>query len=118
MTPNLALEGQVDYSGDFAGSSNVKLKSTLVTLNGKFFLMQEQIQPYLMAGVGGMFAKAGITGLGSGDESAFVAKVGGGLDFYFTENAAFNVESVYNIGTGDLSDLDYLGLSLGVSYRF
>lgn len=117
MSPNLAIEGQVDYSGDFAGSG-ARLSATLVTLNGKYFFLQEQLQPFVLAGVGGQFAKAGISGLGSGKEEAFVVKAGGGLDFYFTERAGLSLEAVYNIGTGDLSDFDWLGLGWGVFYRF
>ena len=35
-----------------------------------------------------------------------------------TRVGPFSLEAVYNIGTGDLSDYDWLGLGWGVFYRF
>jgi len=116
--PRFAVEGQVEYTGDFVDCCSVDLTGTLVTLNGKFFVMQEQLQPYLLAGIGGAFANADAPGFGSFDDSSFALKFGGGLDFYLNERFGLTLEAAYNIGTGDLDDFSYTGLGWGAFYRF
>ena len=116
--PRLALEGQVEYSGDFVDCCGADLTSTFITLNGKFYVMQEQIQPYLMAGLGGGFVSASASGFGSADDSGFAVKAGGGLDFYVTESFGLNFEAAYNVGTGDLDDFNYTSLGWGAFLRF
>lgn len=117
FAPAFSIEGQVEYSGDFADCCGVDFTSTLVTINGKYYVLQDQIQPYLLAGIGGAFMNAD-SGLGSSDENSFVAKFGGGVDFYLTSNIALELEAVYNVTTGDLDDARYTSLGWGVVYHF
>ncbi len=114
LNPRFAVEGQVEYSGDFVDCCGVDLSATLVTANGKFFLMQDQVQPFLLWGLGGAFANTNVIG----DENSFVVKVGGGIDFYMGENFGLTGEATYNIATGDLDDFDYLSIGWGLFYRF
>jgi opacity protein-like surface antigen len=117
LDPRLAVEGQIEYSGDFIGSG-ADLTATLVTVNGKFYFLQDQIQPYALAGIGGAFGHVDIPGLGSDEENAFVVKFGGGLDFYLNDQWGLAFEAVYNLGTGDFDDLDYTSIGWGAFYRF
>jgi hypothetical protein len=114
LAPMFAVEGQFEYSGDFSDISGLDLTGKLATINGKVFFLQDELQPYALAGFGGGWADFDP----GPDEDAFVVKVGGGLDFYFSESWGVNGEVVYNIGTGDLDDFNYTGISLGAFLRF
>jgi opacity protein-like surface antigen len=118
LMPMLAIEGQVEYSGDFVDCCDTDITTTLLTANAKFYVLQDQVQPYLLAGMGGAFANVNTSGFGSADENAFAVKVGGGVDFYVNERFGLMLEAVYNIGTGDLDDFNYTGLGWGAFYRF
>ena len=112
--PAFAVESQFEYSGDFSDVSGLDLTTKLVTVNGKFFFLREQLQPYALAGFGGAWADVDP----GPDEDAFAVKVGGGLDFYLSEGWGLNGEVVYNIGTGDLDNFSYTGIALGAFLRF
>jgi opacity protein-like surface antigen len=114
LAPMFAVEGQFEYSGDFSDISGLDLTGKLVTFNGKVYFLQEELQPYALAGLGGGWADFDP----GSDEDAFVVKVGGGVDFYFSESWGVNGEVVYNIGTGDLDDFNYTGIALGAFLRF
>lgn len=113
LSPQLAVEGLVDWSGDFANGP-FDLTSTTITGNVKFYLAQDQLQPYLLAGIGTQIADTNV-----GDsESAFAARVGGGFDYYLSERFGLLGEVAYTIPTGDLDGLDYVSVGWGVFYRF
>ena len=44
-------------------------------------------------------------------------RVGGGLDYYFSERWAINLQSTYMLPFGQLKGLRYITTSLGLSYR-
>ena len=115
ITPAIAAEMQVDY-GDFA--KNGDFTETLFTLNGKYYFLQDQIQPYVLAGIG--YEHATIEGRGmSFSESGFAYRVGGGVDWYFHRNVGLLLEMAYNSSTDSfLNDADYLSLGWGVFFRF
>lgn len=113
LSPQLAVEAQGDWSGDFA-EGPFDLTSTTVTGNLKWYLAQEQFQPYLLAGIGAQIADTNA----SSSETAFAARVGGGLDYYLSENFGVLGEVAYTIPTGDLDGLDYVSVGWGLFYRF
>lgn len=117
LTPRLAFEGQVEYSGDFA-CCGADVSATVVTANGKFFVMTERAQPYLLWGLGGAFGSFSIPGFGSAKDSGFAVKIGGGLDYYVSESWGLTGEVSYNIGTGDLEDFNYIAIGWGAFLRF
>lgn len=117
FNPNLAVEGQVEYSGDFA-CCGADLTATVVTLNARYYLMTERVQPYVMAGLGGAFGSFDAPGFGSADDSGFAIKFGGGLDYYLSESWGLTGEFAYNIGTGDMDNFDYFGIGWGAFVRF
>jgi hypothetical protein len=114
MAPMFAVEGEFDYTGDFSDISGLDVTGKLVTVNGKFFFLREELQPYALAGFGGAWADFDP----GPNEDAFVVKVGGGIDYYFSDSWGLNGEVVYNIGTGDLDDFSYTGIALGAFLRF
>ncbi len=94
-----------------------------------------RIQPYALAGVGGQWARLRTTyptgyvcdpflwycgGVYTefGSEGAFIAKFGGGTEFWVSEDMAVVVDAVFNLPTGDLKDLRSTSLSWGFMFRF
>jgi opacity protein-like surface antigen len=114
MAPMFAIESQFEYTGDFSDVSGLDLTGKLVTVNGKFFFLQEELQPYALAGFGGSWVDFDP----GPDEDAFVVKLGGGIDFYLSESWGVNGEVVYNIGTGDLDDVSSTSIGIGAFLRF
>ena len=45
-------------------------------------------------------------------------RLGGGLDFYLTENVVITAEGSYLMPTGKLDGLDYYSFGVGLQYRF
>ena len=111
--PHLAAEGLIEYSGAFE-RGGLDVTSTLFVGQGKYYLMTNQIQPYVLGGLG----FANFDSNAGGDDNSFVARIGGGVDFYFARNFGLLGELVYNITTGDQDDGRYLSLGWGVFYRF
>ncbi|HEY8120438.1 MAG TPA: porin family protein [Myxococcota bacterium] len=115
MSPQFAVEGMVEYSGDFVKEfGGVDLSSTLIGANARYYLMTNRVQPYLTSGVGWGFASTNVTS----DESGFVARFGLGLDYYFSESWGLTGEFAYNLATGDLDDFNYMTLGWGAFFRF
>jgi hypothetical protein len=114
MLPEFAVEGLVEYSGDFVDSSGIDLSATLLSANARYYILAGRAQPYVTTGVGWGFAS---TNLGS-DESGFVGRFGGGLDFYVSESWGLTGEFAYNVASGDIDGLDYLTLGWGAFLRF
>ncbi|HEU4428815.1 MAG TPA: porin family protein [Myxococcota bacterium] len=114
MTPNIAVEGLVEYSGDFSDISGLDLTSTLFLANARYYFLTDRIQPYAALGLGGQ-----IFHIDPGpDEGAFAVRFGGGLDYYISETWGLTGEFAYNVATGDLDDLNYMSLGWGAFFRF
>jgi len=114
MSPEFAVEGIVEYSGDFVDASGIDLSATLLSANARYYLLTGRVQPYVTTGVGWGFAN---TNLGS-DESGFVGRFGGGLDFYVSESWGLTGEFAYNVASGDIDGLNYTTLGWGAFLRF
>jgi opacity protein-like surface antigen len=111
--PHFAAEGLIEYSGEFE-RGGLDVTSTLFVGQGKYYILTDQFQPYVLAGVGFGNADTNV----SGDDNSFVFRFGGGMDFYLTRNIGLLGELVYNVTTGDQDDLRYLSLGFGAFYRF
>jgi hypothetical protein len=83
-------------------------------VNGKFYFMEEVLQPYLVLGAGGY------TRLREGEsrKTDWGFRMGAGLDLYFTKRLALNMEHTYVAGVGDLLRQEYGSFALGLLYRF
>jgi opacity protein-like surface antigen len=53
-----------------------------------------------------------------GNEGAFLAKFGGGLEAWISEDFGVVVDAAFNLPTGDLKDLRYTSLTWGGIFRF
>jgi len=76
--------------------------------------------PFLLVGMGAYHLDDSLPPGASGeiDATDFAPRLGGGVDYYLTQSIALTGEVVYVIGTRRLHDLDYVGISLGLTYRF
>jgi len=114
MTPNIAVEGLVEYSGDFSDISGLDLTSTLFLANARYYFLTDRLQPYAALGLGGQ-----VFHIDPGpDEGAFAVRFAGGLDYYISESWGVTGEFAYNLATGDLDDLNYTSLGFGAFLRF
>jgi opacity protein-like surface antigen len=124
VLPNLAAELDADYLHDFdvqvGGTDVAHIRGVATTLNGKGYLTTGRVQPYGVAGIGGLY----VAGLDSslhnilGVNGGFLTRVGGGLDLYATEHVVLNAEATYDLPTGRVSDLRFVPLTIGAQYRF
>jgi opacity protein-like surface antigen len=103
------------------------LEAQTVTLNGRLIAPIWRTQPYLLVGVGGAFYDfkdntAGSILGGSGDRTGFAGRTGGGLDIYVANNLVVNAEATtedFNTpAAGNLDDLYYLSVGVGLRYQF
>jgi opacity protein-like surface antigen len=94
-----------------------------------------RLEPYALAGLGGMWTKVrsvdvsgtGCTpgsaawycnGIYAGPGGGFVMKFGGGADFYFTDAWALTVDVAYVLPVGPIEDLRYVNLGWGARFHF
>ena len=113
--PNVSIEGQAegftfdldrdhpDYGFNVTGFD--------VTGNGKIYLplFGKRLQPFLMSGLGALH---------DGEETDLVMRLGGGVDFYLTQNIVFGLDMSYMNPHGQVSDLQFWSMGFGFQYRF
>jgi opacity protein-like surface antigen len=90
-----------------------KFDGWTLTANGKLYPFGGRFQPYAVAGIGGIvFTEK------RGDDSGFIARMGGGLDFYVNDAFVIDIEVVYLFPAGSISELQFVTFSAGVQYRY
>jgi len=98
----------------------IQLETLAFTGNLKAYLLTGRVQPYLLTGIGVLHVstddKLNLNVVDEGD--AFVARFGGGLDFYINDHFAFIAEGGYLLPTGKLDNLNQVVWSVGLQYRF
>ncbi len=104
------------------GGSNVaELDTVTATANAKGYLLSGRLQPYLLTGIGLMHsnldAKPSFDFLSETSDD-FLARFGGGVEFYINPETVLTLESNYMLPTGDASDLDHVLVSFGIQIRF
>lgn len=87
----------------------------------------ERLRPYAIGGAGLMYGEVdaeatalGVTVSDSDSETDACAKLGLGLDFYITQekNISLGLEGNYVWGFGDLDEIRYFNVTLGIAYHF
>ncbi len=124
LRPRFAVEGNYQFLPGFqvdrgGAGTLVDLTAHALSLNGKYFLLEDTFQPYLLGGVGFLHANADATIAGfSGDGTGFAGRVGAGADVYLRPDLVVDVEFSVVLPTGPVADVRYLPLVFGVGYRF
>ncbi len=123
--------------GPLSKASIYSITGHTLTGNTKFIIPFWRIQPYLVVGVGfstwdvdrGPRAAAielldPDIDIKNGKQTDLAARAGLGLDLYVTENIVINAQGQAVLSTlkkpdlGDIDDLNYVGFSAGLQYRF
>lgn len=114
--PRIATELHFEYLEAFevsGGGGSIGLEFWTLTTDTKIFLATGRTQPFAAVGFGvGQADVVGSTGNG------FVARLGGGVDFYLTERIVLALDAAYVVPTGDLANLDFVSVGWGLQYRF
>lgn len=118
-------EDSLELGGSrFDGKVEVEIMTFMLSLKG-YFPVDYFIKPYVIAGLGAMYANADIKVSGAGasaddseDKTDYCGKIGAGLDFFLSDNISLNFESNYTSGFDDLEDLRYFNFLLGATFHF
>jgi opacity protein-like surface antigen len=110
----------------FVQLAKVDFEPVVVTTNVKGYILTGRYQPFLLVGAGAMVADTNVreavglsfTSVRDESENAFAMRFGGGIDLYATPNIVVSLETDYVLPFGNLDDMDYVAISLGVQYRF
>ncbi len=123
VTPHIAIEAHYEWMDDFgisvAGNEIADTQTQTLTGDLKGYLATGSVQPYLTAGAGFLTAKSDDPRTNfQRTDTDFVARVGGGVEFYLNESVGFSVDTSYVLPAGDVKDLDYISVGAGVFFRF
>jgi len=111
--PHFATEADLDVA------TNGTTTAVAATLAEKGYLTTGRVQPYGVAAIGGVHAHTqSLYGIVHTDETAALARFGGGLDIYASPHLVVNLEAAYALPTGDLSDFRTVPMTIGAQYRF
>lgn len=122
----LAIEGMGEYMPHFNGKSGTYLSADTSIwsgwLNAKLYPTARWtgfLQPYLLAGAGGMWGdtKGGLV-LNNLNDNGFAGRFGAGIDFFLTEHVFLTTDAAYLAPTGDASNLDQVVVGGSLQYRF
>jgi opacity protein-like surface antigen len=103
---------------DAAGTN---VNAATVTAEAKLFFLSKRFQPFALLGVGGMWAKLDVPDVSpeTTKEWSSVVRVGGGFDFWASENVFIGFGAYYVAAQQDNSDVRYVEVEfLQIGYRF
>lgn len=143
---SFAVEGEVEWlhsfdlnetaflNGQFAQTRTAKYTGFANTLNGRFYLLPGQFQPYLVAGGGFLYMRQRVqtpftqpykvgnppSPLQNRHDWGPMARGGLGFDLYGFENdaIAFSVEGSYAAGFADVEDYRWVSVQAGMTFRW
>jgi opacity protein-like surface antigen len=135
LFPWLALEGQFEWLSSFnyiaedvlpPGETDVRdatfaeVEDYTLTVNAKGYPLTGRVQPFGLVGLGGMLAKNTLRFQNDRtvDVGGFVARFGGGVDYYLDESWILSADVSYLLTTGNVEDTDRVSLGIGIQYRF
>jgi hypothetical protein len=116
------IKGQ-DLDDTAVDQLGLKIDGGNITLNTKLYLMPGRIQPYILLGVGALYASVTnfpyqLSWLRNANGVAFSVRGGAGLNVYLGHNWGFTAGVDYVVPVGDLENLRYVSTNAGIEYRF
>lgn len=123
VTPHIAIEAHYEWMDDFetsvAGNEIADTSTQTLTGDVKAYLATGRVQPYLAVGAGFLTAKSDDPRTNfQRTDTDFVARVGGGVEFYLNRTVGLSIDTSYVLPAGDVKDLDYISVGAGVFFRF
>lgn len=144
VNPYVAVELEGNFLSGFdvdvptqGGEAKLSLDGGNFTVNLKGVLPLGRFQPYALVGIGGMWADLrtrDITGIACqpgfigwwcfgtttriDNGGSFVAKFGGGTDFWVSEDFGLTMDATYVMPTGELEDIAYTKFSWGIKFKY
>lgn len=115
------FEGFDDFDLQFSNGDG-EIDGYAITANAKLYPLLGPIQPFITTGIGGIrldsktVSRSGITR--RDNQSDFLLRVGGGVDFPVNEHLVVNLEAAYLAPGDDLSDLEMTVMGGGLTFRF
>ena len=98
---------------DGFGRLNGDVSAWAITANARFYPIHGRVQPYALIGAG-----YGQADLPHDQNDGFVARFGLGVEFLITDNFGLYTGADYLLGTGQLSDYDWIPIAFGAFYNF
>ena len=116
----IALEGNFNWYDDFESDStnaDVEIWTLMLDIKAMYPVYNDRLVPYLRVGGGYMDAKASAGSLDASNED-FAFNLGGGLDYYVTDQVSIGLDGKYVVGTGDLDAVEYFVGTINAAFHF
>jgi opacity protein-like surface antigen len=119
--PNVAIEARYEhYLGFETDPGPGHFEGWMATANVKGYILTGRFQPFLLFGMGYLnMTYPGTNRAGDanpGDD--FAMRFGIGMDTCLTEHIAIGPEVAYVLPIGDVDDLSFVTVALGLQYKF
>lgn len=126
----VAVEGEGQFIGDVdlkarvpgqSGSNRVgSIEAVTSTANFKLYPIEGRVQPYVLGGLGLMWAhqENSLPGARRGNDTELAGRGGLGLDVYLDRNFAVNLEGSYLAPASNLRNYPIAAVTTGVQYHF
>jgi opacity protein-like surface antigen len=116
--PHLAAEAQYQWAARFevtsGGATQEVVTTHAVTANGKIFIFQGPLQPYILLGLGLVNANF----RHSSDHTAPAFRAGGGVQILFTDHIGIYGDITYLKPFTSLGDWNQVPIAFGGTYSF
>jgi opacity protein-like surface antigen len=118
LHPHIAVEAQYQWAARFeltsGGATQDVITTHAVTGNGKIFIFQGPLQPYVLLGLGLVNANF----RQSSDHTAVAFRAGGGVQILFMDHIGIYGEVTYLKPFNSLNDLNQVPIAFGGVYQF
>lgn len=113
----------VDADGNPVDTRGLKIDGGNISLNAKAYLMPGRIQPYVLVGIGAMYASVTnfpyqLSWLRNVSGAGFSVRAGAGLNVYLGHHWGVTAGFGYVLPFGKLENLRYMSADAGFEYRF
>jgi opacity protein-like surface antigen len=118
VAAEMGFEWIAAHRFEVAGVQVSEAANWMYYVDMKIFVLTGRTQPFVLLGMGAYHLDYLLPTVGGRDWTVFAPRVGGGLEYYFTEQVALTTEVNYVLATSKLNGRDRVALSIGLFYRF
>ena len=116
----IAFEGNFNWYDDFTLDPlgvDIQIWTLMLDVKAMYPVYNDRLVPYLRAGVGYMDKEGSVDSFQSNDTDAAI-NLGGGLDYYVTDQFSLGIDGKYVGGTGDLETIEYFVGTINAAFHF